>query len=46
MLPFQSFNLEQLFYGEEQSFYLFDNGASNYLYGYARGQIMHACSAD
>lgn len=24
----------QYYYGEEQNFYLFDNGASNYLYGY------------
>ena len=23
----------QLYYGEEQGFYLFDNTASNYLYG-------------
>lgn len=23
----------QLYYGEEQDFYLYDNGASNYLYG-------------
>ena len=43
---FQSFNLEQLFYGEEQSFYLFDNGASNYLYGYATRHIIHLYSPD
>ena len=35
-----TFNLDQLFYGEEQSFYLFDNGASNYLYGYATRRII------
>lgn len=28
MIPFQ------LYYGEEQEFYLYDNGASNYMFGY------------